>query len=85
MIVPILIGLVVLTAIYFVISLWSRSVRKERLEETWDEEIGTGDRDAFVEEGLREYDRSLRPKLILGVFVVPVVFVLGMIYVVNYL
>jgi hypothetical protein len=85
MIVPILGGLVALTVLYFILSVWSRSVRREKLEEEWDSEIRSGDRDAFIEEGLRDYDRSLRRKLILGVYVIPVLFVLGMIYVMNYM
>lgn len=85
MIVPLVAGFVLLTAIYLILSVWSRSVRRERLEEEWDSEIRAGDRDAFIEEGLRDYDRSLRRKLILGVYVIPVLFVLGMIYVMNYL
>jgi uncharacterized membrane protein (DUF485 family) len=85
MIYGILLGFVVLTIFYVVLSVWSRSVRREKLEEEWDSEIRTGDRDAFIEEGLRDYDRSLRRRLILGVYVIPVLFVLGMIYVMNYL
>ncbi len=85
MIVPVLVALAILTAIYVVLSIWSRSVRREKLEDEWDQEIRTGDRNAFVEEGLRNYDQSLRRKLILGVYVVPVVLVLAMIYVVNFM
>ena len=85
MIVPVLVALAVLTVIYFIISAWSRSVRKEKLEEEWDSEIREGDRDAFIEDGLRDYDQSLRRKLILGVYVIPLVFILGMIYVVNFM
>jgi heme A synthase len=85
MIVPILAGLVFLTILYLVLSIWSRSVRREKLEEEWDDEIRSGDRDAFIEAGLRDYDRSLRRKLILGVYVIPVLFALGMIYVTNYM
>lgn len=84
MIFPILAGLVVLTIVYVVLSVWSRSVRREKLEEEWDTDIRTGDREAFIEDGLRDYDQSLRRKLILGVYVIPVLFVLGMIYVMNY-
>jgi predicted permease len=85
MIVPILAGLVLLTILYLILSVWSRSVRREKLEEEWDSEIRAGDRDAFIEAGLRDYDRSLRRKLILGVYVIPVLFALGMIYVTNYM
>lgn len=85
MIVPLLVGFVILTVIYVILSVWSRSVRREHLEEEWDSEIRTGDRDAFIRQGLRDYDRSLTPKLILGVYVIPVLFVAVMIYVMNYL
>ena len=79
------VGLAVLTAIYLILSAWARSVRRESLEEEWDREIRTGDRDAFIEAGMRAYDRGPGPRLFLGVFVIPVLFVLGMIYVMNYL
>jgi hypothetical protein len=85
MIVPLLVGFVILTIIYVILSVWSRSVRREHLEEEWDSEIRTGDRDAFIRDGLRDYDRSLTRKLILGVYVIPVLFVAVMIYVMNYL
>ena len=77
-------GFIALTVLYLILSVWSRSVRREKLEEEWDSEIRSGDRDAFIEDGLRDYDRSLRRKLILGVYVIPVLFVLGMIYVMNH-
>jgi len=85
MIFAILAGFVVLTILYVVLSIWSRSVRREKLEEEWDADMRSGDRDAFIEDGLRDYDQSLRRKLILGVYVIPVLFVLGMIYVMNYM
>lgn len=82
--IPILAGLVLLTILYAVLSLWSRSVRRERLEDEWDRDRPTPDRDAFISDGIRDYDRSLRRRLILGVYVVPVVFALVMIYLTNY-
>lgn len=69
---------------YFMLSWWSRSVRRGKLEEEWDQEIKTGDRAAFIEEGLEEYDVSLRRKLILGVFVVPYLVIGLLIYIVNF-
>ena len=82
---PIVIAFAVLTVLYLVISVWSRSVRRENLEEEWDEELRDGDRDAFIEEGMREYDRSFRKKLILGVYIVPMVLVLALVYVINFM
>ena len=78
------IGFVVLTIVYVSLSFYSRAVRRDKLRKEWDEEIGTGDREAFVAEGLRDYDGSLRRKLILGVYVVPVCLVALIIYLVNF-
>lgn len=78
------IGFVVLTVIYVALSFYSRAVRRGKLEAEWDEEGMTGDRDAWIDEGLREYDHSLRRKLILGVYIVPVTLVIVLIYFVNF-
>lgn len=75
----------VMLVVYFVLSWWSRSVRRSKLEEEWDEEGMTGDRDAFIEEGLVEYDGSLRRKLIFGVFIVPYVVIGILVYVMNFM
>lgn len=85
MIYAIVVGFVILTILYVIISVWARSMARENLEEEWDEEIRAGDRDAFIEEGMRDYDRSLRKKLVLGVYVVPMALVLILIYVTNYM
>lgn len=79
-----ILGFVVLTVIYVSLSLYSRGVRRDKLRREWDEEIGTGDRAAFVREGLKDYDQSLRRKLILGVYVVPAIVIGTIIYVINY-
>ncbi|WP_366943200.1 hypothetical protein [uncultured Litoreibacter sp.] len=75
---------IVMLVVYFILSAWSRSVRRGKLRAEWDEEIREGDREAFVEEGLEDYDQSLRRKLILGVFVVPYMVIGILIYVVNF-
>lgn len=79
------IGFVVLSVIYVIISIWSRRVRRRKLNAEWDEEGMSGDREAFVEEGLQDYDASLRRKLILGVYIVPVTLVIVIIYMTNFM
>ena len=79
-----LIAFVILTVIYISLSLYSRAKRRDKLEAEWDEEGMTGDRDAFIREGLEDYDGSLRRKLILGVFIVPWVAIAALIYIVNF-
>ncbi|MBN2906584.1 MAG: hypothetical protein JXJ18_07745 [Rhodobacteraceae bacterium] len=79
------VGFVVLSVIYLGVSLYSRAVRRGKLEREWDEEIRQGDREGFIREGLAEYDHSLRRKLILGVYVVPAIVIGTIIYVINYM
>lgn len=80
-----LIGFIVLTVIYVVLSIWSRRVRRGKLNAEWEEEGMSGDREAFIDEGLEDYDQSLRRKLILGVYIIPVTVVAVIIYIVNFM
>ena len=80
-------GFIGLTVIYFSVSIYSRSVRKERLEDEFDAENPDGGdegaRDAFVAEGLKAYDASIRPKLIGLVYVVPTIAIGAIVYMIN--
>ncbi|WP_299348409.1 hypothetical protein [uncultured Shimia sp.] len=78
------VGFIVLTVIYVCLSFYSRSVRKGKLETEWDEEGMTGDRDAWIDKGLKDYDGSLRRKLILGVYIIPVILMITIIYLMNF-
>lgn len=80
----VIILLVALTIVYVSLSLYSRSVRRRKLEAEWAEKGLQGDRDAFVREGLEDYDGSLRRKLIWGVYVVPLALIALIIYLVNF-
>lgn len=73
---------VVLTIVFFCLSLYSRSRCRDRLESEWD--ISKGARAAYIEEGLRNYDQSLRKRLILGVYVVPTLLICLIIYLTNF-
>ncbi|EPX82971.1 hypothetical protein [Salipiger mucosus] len=79
-----LIGFAVLTVIYLALSAWSRSVRRRKLQARWDARGGPGTRADYVARGLRAYDRSLRRKLILGVYIVPACVVALIVYLTNF-
>lgn len=79
-----IVGFIVCTVMYVVLSLYSRSVRRGKLREWWEEEGRPGDLDAYIEQGLKDYDSSLRRKLILGVYVVPFTIVAAIIYFTNF-
>lgn len=78
------IGFVVLTVIYICLSLYSRAVRRDKLEAEWEEHDMTVDMETYIDEGLKNYDTSLRRKLILGVYVIPITLVSAVIYFTNF-
>lgn len=84
----VVLGFLFLTAVYFMISIYSRSVRREKLEDRWDEKNPDGDdmaaRGAYIEEGMLEYEGGLRKKLIWLVFIIPPIFVLSILYLTSF-
>lgn len=74
-----------LTVVYLCLSLYSRSVRKDKLEEEWFQEGRPGSKEAFIKAGLEEYNGSLRKKLLLGVYVIPFSLIVIIIYVQNWM
>lgn len=78
------VGFILLTVVYIALSIWSRRVRRAKLEDEWYEEGMQGEQEDFVEAGLRDYDGSLRRKLILGVYVVPILVIGTIIYLTNF-
>ncbi len=76
--------LVALTVVYVSLSLYSRAVRRSKLKKKWHDGKQLVDRDTFVQRGLERYDGSIRRKLILLVYVVPVVVIALIIYLTNF-
>ena len=81
------VGFIVLTVVYVMVWFYSRSVRREKLEKEWDAENPGGDpraREEFVEKGMVDYHSSIRPKLILLVYVVPMLAAGLLMYLINF-
>ena len=84
-----LVAFVMLTVIYVVVSIYSRSIRREKLEKAWDSDpdnLGAekSARDAYIEAGMQAYRHGLRRKLIVLVYIIPMGVVLATVYAVNY-
>ncbi|WP_170771035.1 hypothetical protein [Ruegeria lacuscaerulensis] len=77
--------LIVLTVIYVGLSIYSRLVRRRKLIAHWEKKGLRGDRDAFLERGMRQYDNSFRKKLLLGVYVIPLGAIALLIYITNFM
>jgi hypothetical protein len=80
---------VALTIAYFLTSIYSRSVRRERLEKEWDtdparEGMPADERAAFIEAGMVQYDKGLKKRLLWLIYIVPTLALLATIYFVNW-
>lgn len=78
-------GFLILSVIYVIVSFWSRAVRRRKLENDWIETGRPGDKETYIETGMAQYGQSLRRKLILLIYVVPVVVIGTIIYVTNFM
>ncbi len=77
-------GFIGLSVIYLCLSIYSRSVRREKLEKAYDADPVAGmTRKQYVEKGVAEYNGSLRPKLLMLVYVIPAVIVAVTVYITN--
>lgn len=77
-------GFILLSVVYVLVSVYSRSVRREKLEKKFDAGGIEGDRDAYIEAGMQAYNKSLRRRLIWLVYIIPAVGVSATIYFINY-
>lgn len=77
-------GFLALSVAYILVSLYSQSVRREKLEKKFDAGGVEGDRDDYVKSGMIAYQHGLRRKLIWLVYVIPTAVVAVTIYFVNY-
>jgi Ca2+/Na+ antiporter len=80
-------GFIAMTIVYVAVSIYSRSLRREKLEDEWAEEHPedreSEQRDAYIEKGMEEYQNGLRRKLILLVYIVPTILVFGLLIATN--
>lgn len=77
-------GFVGLTLLYGALSIYARSVHREQLENIFDAGGAPGLREDFILEGLEKYRQSLRKRLLVLVYVIPVVLIVATAYVVNH-
>lgn len=61
----------ILTVIYVVLTLTNRMKEKDRLKNAYAETDGVVDKTTYIEAGMAKYNRSLKAKLVLGVYLVP--------------
>ena len=78
------VGLIVLTVIYWTALVYARSVRRERLEKEYDEGSLDGDvrghRDDYIAQGMADYEHGLKRKLLWLVYILPIGTVLVLVW-----
>lgn len=82
-------ALVGLTVVYVLVSLYSKSVRREKLEKQWDgdparEGLSQEDRGIFIEDGMQAYRHGLKRRLLWLIYIIPMIVFVTIIYFVNW-
>lgn len=77
--------LLVLTALYWCLLMYFRAAHRERLIARWASELSVGDRDAFINEEMTGYMKSLRVWLAVVIYIVPIGVGTMLIYVQNFM
>ncbi len=74
----------VLSAIYVALSLRARLKQRDKLSAEFESSDKLVDKQEFVASGLQKYNKSFRPKLIFGVYLVPIAIIAVLIYLAQY-
>ncbi|MET4100946.1 hypothetical protein ABIE58_000362 [Roseovarius sp. MBR-78] len=77
-------GGIALTLLYLGLSWHFRARRRVRMEQDWEEAGRPGNRDAYIAEGMAQYERSLRRKLLWLVYILPVSAITLLIWLTNF-
>jgi hypothetical protein len=78
-----------LTIVYFLTAIYSRSVRREKLEKAWDtdparEGAPLHERTQFIEAGMERYEKGLKKRLLWLIYIIPTIGFAATIYFVNW-
>lgn len=77
-------GLVALTIVYVSLLFYARAARRDKLEALWEHEGRPGDRALYVRRGMVEYERTLKRRLVIGVYGVPLCVFVVYVYLTNF-
>lgn len=78
----------ILSIVYVVLSLRARLLQRAKLDAEYTAPDKSKDiavsKDEYIAKGMQKYGKSYRPKLIFGVYLVPVAVMAGLIYLIQY-
>jgi len=73
-----------MAAVHLLLTVYARSLRRERLEEEWDAAPGPGSREEYIARAMAAYRPRLRRRLFWLVWVMPAVAVAALVYYLNF-
>lgn len=75
----------ILSAVYAVLTLTNNFRQRQKLRSEYKAtESSTETKEAYVERGLRDYNRSIRPKMLLGIYLIPLAIMGTLIWLAQY-
>lgn len=76
--------LFVLTIIYVTLSTVSRMRQRQKLKISYEADHAEIPKEEFIAKGMKKYERSLKPKLFIGVYLFPLAVILILGYLAQY-
>lgn len=77
-------ALIGMTVVYFLVGIYWRSLRREALEKRFDAGGIEGDRDAYIEQGMIEYEKGLKKRLLWLIYILPTIAFVAVVYILNF-
>lgn len=77
-------GLLGLSVLYVLLSVYLRSLERERLEKEWDAGGVPGTREDHIDRGLAAHRNSLRKRLLWLVYIIPIAVVTALVWILNF-
>jgi hypothetical protein len=74
----------ILSAVYAVLTVTANIRQRQKLRSDYHGEKEIETKEAFVERGLRQYNRSIRPKMLLGIYFIPLGIMILLIWLAQY-
>lgn len=77
-------ALIGMTVVYFLVGIYWRSLRREELEKRFDAGGIDGDRTAYIENGMAEYEKGLKKRLLWLIYILPTIVFVAIVYILNF-
>lgn len=74
----------ILSVVYVLLSVTSNMRQRQKLKSDYHGKADIETQTEFVERGLRDYNRSSRPKMLLGIYIIPFIIMVTLIWLAQY-